>query len=92
MSELDKGSSRQGMLLSGVRRLAFNQFNKKIYDGSYSLERVDRTNDLAHMELFLAGALIRVYDPVKEKPKYDQIRDIIERKKDFGKILKNCEM
>lgn len=46
-----------------------------------TLERVDETNNLAHLELFLAEALIHMYDPVKERHKYIEIEEVIERKK-----------
>ncbi len=45
-----------------------------------TLERVDDTNNLAHLELFLADALIHMYDPVKEGQKYRQIGEVIQRK------------
>lgn len=42
MKELCEDGGNQCVSLSGVRRLAFNQFNKKIYDGGYQLVKVDQ--------------------------------------------------
>lgn len=45
-----------------------------------ALERVDETNDLAHLELFLAESLTGVYDPLRELFKHREISRFISSK------------
>jgi len=45
-----------------------------------SLERVDETNNLSHLEVFLAKSLINLYDPITEFFKYREIAKIISKK------------
>lgn len=44
-------------------------------------DSVHHTNNLAHLELFLANALIRMYDPVKDREKFREIAKVIQKKK-----------
>ncbi len=50
-----------------------------------SLERVDDTNNLAHLELFLANSLINVYDPIKEFFKHREVVKLISKKEKEAK-------
>ena len=68
---------------AGIRDPIFH--DQRWYGGNRSphldsLERVNKTNNLAHLELFLAKALINRYDPLNEQQKHLEIADIIQQK------------
>lgn len=46
-----------------------------------SLQKVNETNNLAHLELFFAEALINRYDSINEKQKHMEIKEIIQKKR-----------
>lgn len=46
-----------------------------------ALESVDETNNLAHLELFLAESLIGVYDPLREESAYQELNRIVVAKR-----------
>ena len=59
--------------------------DQRWYGGDHSahleaLERVDDTNNLVHLELFLADALSHMYDPQNERDKHDEVKGIMDKK------------
>lgn len=50
-----------------------------------AIERVDETNNIAHMEVFFAKALIDMYDPLKDFFKHREISGIIAKKQKEAK-------
>ena len=71
--------------------------NQAWYGGGRSphleaLEKVDETNNLSHLEIFLAESLIDVYDPIRDFFKHREVEKIVSDKTQETKTNRNSSL